>query len=153
MSLISCDIIASGGLTPTLLQSARVHLATPITNLTTSAQSTTPVFVTHFHDLQTVPSVQAPSVGQRELQFTPTSSVAFDKAKPRIVPGELVLTQEGAAHTGPPAVNIEVRLDGVNDDQVEDGMEDPQGEVWIRGPGVLAAGCVAVEWRTMSPSG
>jgi long-chain acyl-CoA synthetase len=138
---LSADTSA-GGLTPTLLQSARVHLATPITNLTTSAQSTTPVFLTHFHDLQTIPSAQVSTVGLRELQFTPTSSAAYDKSKRSVVPGELVVPSEGVAHTGPPAVNIEVRLEGVDDEQIEEGVEDPQGDVWIRGPGVLADGCV-----------
>jgi long-chain acyl-CoA synthetase len=40
-----------------------------------------------------------------------------------------------AAHTGPPSVNIEVKLTGVNDDVVEAGG-DPEGNLLVRGPPV-----------------
>ena len=40
-----------------------------------------------------------------------------------------------AAHTGPPSVNVEVKLMGVNDDGVEAGG-DPEGDLLVRGPPV-----------------
>ncbi|KIM48939.1 hypothetical protein M413DRAFT_438115 [Hebeloma cylindrosporum] len=42
---------------------------------------------------------------------------------------------KAAAHTGPPGVNVEVKLTGVNDDVVEAGG-DPDGNLLVRGPPV-----------------
>ncbi|KAF9476592.1 hypothetical protein BDN70DRAFT_882203 [Pholiota conissans] len=39
------------------------------------------------------------------------------------------------AHTGPPGINVEVKLRGVDDDAVEGGA-DPVGEILVRGPPV-----------------
>lgn len=38
-------------------------------------------------------------------------------------------------HVGAPSVNVEAKLDGVNDDAVEKGL-DPIGEILVRGPPV-----------------
>ena len=43
--------------------------------------------------------------------------------------------QEEPAHSGPPTINIEVKLVGVDDEAIEGGA-DPEGVVFIRGPPV-----------------
>jgi long-chain acyl-CoA synthetase len=43
------------------------------------------------------------------------------------------------AHVGPPSVNVEVKLIGVEDDKVEDGG-DPVGSLLVRGPPVGKTG-------------
>ena len=45
-------------------------------------------------------------------------------------------------HSGGPGSNVEVLLkgwDAPEDDEGEEGGEGPQGEVWVRGPGVVGS--------------
>lgn len=85
---------------------------------------------------------------KREFTFVPKSSANYDPSKSVEVTdkppteADVGVLEEGVAHTGAPAVNVEVMLRGVVDELVEEGGEDAQGEVWIRGPGVLGNGCV-----------
>jgi long-chain acyl-CoA synthetase len=48
------------------------------------------------------------------------------------------------AHAGPPAINVEAKLVGVDDDSVEKG-EDPAGELLVRGPSVARVEVVGEE--------
>lgn len=88
---------------------SHVLLATPVSRIHPSQLSAGPIFASHFYDLQTdtVPDVNAP------LSFSSSER----------------------AHTGPPAVNVEVVLKG---EKVEaENGEFLQGRLWARGPSLL----------------
>jgi long-chain acyl-CoA synthetase len=48
------------------------------------------------------------------------------------------------AHGGPPAINVEAKLIGVDDEAVEKGG-DPEGELWLRGPSVAKVEVIGEE--------
>ena len=48
---------------------------------------------------------------------------------------DIPLPSGKAAHTGPPGVNVEIKLTGVNDQAVEAGA-DPEGDLMVGGPPV-----------------
>lgn len=73
-----------------------------------------PVLASHSHDLQTF-ATETPS--------TPTSSAADNYAFTYL------------ATVGSPAINIEAKLEGVDDGAIESGA-DPVGSLWLRGPSV-----------------
>lgn len=77
--------------------------------LHSSPLSAGPIFASHLYDLQ-IPAI-------------PDLSVPLD-------------FRSGArAHTGPPAVNVEVLLKGAK--METDGGEPIEGSLWARGPGML----------------
>lgn len=84
-------------------------LGMPVSRLQDSPLSTGPIFVSHFHDLQT-PSIPDP---QASLDFSSSER----------------------SHTGPPAVNVEVVLKGENVES-QDG-KPLEGHLWARGPSLL----------------
>jgi long-chain acyl-CoA synthetase len=88
-------------------------LGVPTSRLHPSARSAGPIFASHFYDLQipAVPNYLAP------LTF---ESDAAERA-----------------HTGPPAVNIEVKLVGKKVDSEIQGGEPLEGQLWAGGPGLL----------------
>lgn len=84
---------------------ARIALSVPIVNVVSHSLVSGPLLASHAFDLQ---------------DFAPEK------------------TKSGAplpAHTGPPGVNVEIKLVGVDDDAVENGA-DPVGVVFVRGPPV-----------------
>jgi long-chain acyl-CoA synthetase len=85
---------------------ARIAFSVPVVIAYTHAASAAPVFASHPLDLQMFP----PS------EF---DSAAFARH----------------AHVGPPTINIEAKLVGVNDTEVESGG-DPVGVLVIKGPPV-----------------
>jgi long-chain acyl-CoA synthetase len=88
---------------------SHILLGMPISRLYPSHLSTGPVLVSHFYDLQT-PSIPDP---RTRLDFSSPER----------------------AHTGPPAVNVEVVLKG---DKVHtEGGEPLEGQLWARGPSIL----------------
>jgi len=100
------SILYIGPLDSEILTPARIALSVPFINAFTHPLVAAPVLASHPLDLQDFPSQ---AVGK-------SSGRTF-------------------AHTGPPGVNVEVKLVGVNDDLVENGG-DPAGEVLVRGPPV-----------------
>lgn len=84
---------------------ARIALSVPVINVLSHPLVSGPVLASHAFDLQ---------------EFPPTRNKS-----------EAVLP----AHTGPPGVNVEVKLVGVDDEAVEGGA-DPVGVVFVRGPPV-----------------
>jgi len=89
-----------------VLTAARISLSIPLVNAFTHPLVAAPVLASHPLDLQDFP-----------LQTTDNNG------------------QKASAPTGPPGVNVEVKLVGVDDNIVEDGG-DPSGEVQVRGPPV-----------------
>jgi long-chain acyl-CoA synthetase len=102
---------------------SHILLGMPTSRLYPSNLSTGPVLVSHFYDLQT-PSIPNPTA---ELDFGSSER----------------------AHTGPPAVNVEVVLKG--DNVHTEGGEPLEGRLWARGPSILRSseykgsdGCVQI---------
>lgn len=117
------EVVVSGGpLEEEIMTPARVALSVAFVNATTHPLVAAPVLATHPLDLQDIPLAASPLT-------------AKDKGGDK----NLASSGKGKAHTGPPTVNVEVKLLGVDDDVVESGG-DPVGEVVVRGPPV----CVAV---------
>ncbi|TCD65411.1 hypothetical protein EIP91_002710 [Steccherinum ochraceum] len=107
-------VIASGGpLEASAITPARIALSIPVVNSYIHPAVTGPIFASHPLDLQTFPSI--PPVQ--------TASAAENYS----------FTYDGAV--GPPTVNIEAKLLGVNDPAVEGGS-DPVGSLQVRGPSV-----------------
>ncbi|KAA1471333.1 acetyl-CoA synthetase-like protein [Dentipellis sp. KUC8613] len=99
-------IVVSGGtLDDHALTPTRIALSIPFVHAHTHPLVTAPVFASHPLDLQTF---DAPKGAKR----TPDAALA---------------------HVGPPTINIEVKLVGVDDDALEKGA-DPVGHVHVRGP-------------------
>lgn len=92
---------------------SHVLLGVPTSRLHSSSRSAGPIFASHFYDLQisAVPNYLTP--------------LAFDSES------------ENRAHTGPPAVNIEVKLVGQKVDSEVEGGEPLEGRLWASGPGLL----------------
>lgn len=84
---------------------ARIALSVPIVNVVSHPLVSGPLLASHAFDLQDFPPAKTAS-------------------------GALL-----PAHTGPPGVNVEVKLVGVDDEAVENGA-DPVGVVFVRGPPV-----------------
>ncbi|OCB84357.1 hypothetical protein A7U60_g9037 [Sanghuangporus baumii] len=103
------SVIISGGKLPISKDSltpARLALSVPIVNAHEHPLVVGPVFFSHPLDFQEFPENSA---GNPEFA--------------------------GIAHVGPPSINIEVKIVGVDDAAVEKGA-DPIGEVVVRGPSV-----------------
>lgn len=88
-----------GPLDTNTMISARVALSVPVVNVHKHSLVAGPVFFSHPLDLQMFASTE----------------------------GE-ILSSPPLAHVGPPSINVEVKLSGVNDDAVESGA-NPVGEV------------------------
>lgn len=102
-----------GSLESSALTPARIALSIPVVNSYTHPAVAGPIFASHPLDLQTFPSISP----------VPTATAAENYS----------YTYESPV--GPPTVNIESKLLGVNDDAVEGGG-DPVGALWVRGPAV-----------------
>jgi long-chain acyl-CoA synthetase len=94
-----------GSLETSALAPARIALSVPLVNVLNHPLVAGPVMASHPLDLQIFPT----QIGGDE--FSPVASV------------------------GPPSVNVEVKLNGVNDNMVKDGG-DPVGTMSVRGPSV-----------------
>lgn len=88
-------------------------LGVPTSRLHPSPRSAGPILASHFYDLQ-IPAVPN--------YLTP---LTFDSGS-----GE-------RAHTGPPAVNVEVKLVGDKVDTEVQGGDPLEGRLWAGGPGML----------------
>jgi long-chain acyl-CoA synthetase len=96
-----------GHLDAAFLTSARIALSVPFVNAFTHPLVAAPVLASHALDLQ---------------DFSLTTDDKTTKSK-------------AVAPTGPPGINVEVKLLGVIDDVVEKGG-DPSGDLFVRGPPV-----------------
>jgi len=99
-------VVSGGHLDEDVLTSARIALSVPFVNVFTHPIIAAPVLASHALDLQ---------------DFYLTTD---DKT-----------TSKAVAPTGPPGVNVEVKLVGVMDESVEKGG-DPSGDLFVRGPPV-----------------
>ncbi|EAU88139.1 acetyl-CoA synthetase [Coprinopsis cinerea okayama7 len=113
-------IVSGGPVDADLMTPARIAFSVPVINTLSHPLVAAPVLASHAFDLQ-------------DFSLTGTSS---QKPLP--------------AHTGPPGVNVEVKLVGVDDEKVESGG-DPVGVMYVRGPPV--AKLVNVEGYVEVPSG
>lgn len=95
-----------GPIDPSSVTPARIALSVPLVNSHIHPLVTGPIFASHPLDLQIFP-------------ISETTTDPFDHN----------------AHVGPPSVNLEVKLVGVEDQAVENGA-DPIGVLMIRGPTV-----------------
>ncbi|TFK26386.1 acetyl-CoA synthetase [Coprinopsis marcescibilis] len=98
-------IVSGGTIEASLMTPARIAFSVPVINCLSHPLVTAPVLASHAFDLQ---------------DFT------LDKTN---------VSVEFPAHTGPPGVNVEVKLVGVDDEAVESGS-DPVGVMLVRGPPV-----------------
>ncbi|KAL7409957.1 hypothetical protein BDY24DRAFT_418471 [Mrakia frigida] len=146
-------IVVGESPSPSLLLESHLHLSLPLTRMTYSPLSTSPIFVSHFYDLQALPpfifhSHSEHNVSPQEFTFTPTSSSRASLATEKnTVHQEMTVAPspggaEGRVHTGGPSSNVEVLLKGFDGKDQEEGEEEEEGqdgggEVWIRGPGVV----------------
>ncbi|KAL1947959.1 hypothetical protein VTO73DRAFT_13683 [Trametes versicolor] len=116
-------IVSGGALEAQAFTPARIALSVPVINAHTHPLVAGPVFASHALDLQT---------------FGPgTSGAASTSAA-----DAYALTY--LAPVGPPSVNVEAKLSGVDDTAVEAGA-DPVGELHVRGPSVGRPLSVTVE--------
>jgi len=107
-------IISGGDLEIQALTPSRISLSVPLVNAYTHPLVAGPVLASHPLDLQTFTAEPASST---------TSSAADTYAFTYL------------ASVGSPAINIEAKLTGVDDNAVENGA-DPVGSLYIRGPSV-----------------
>ncbi|KAI0781105.1 acetyl-CoA synthetase-like protein [Trametes elegans] len=107
-------VIVGGGLETQALTPARIALSVPVINAHAHPLVAGPVFASHALDLQTF-ATDASAV---------SSSSAADAYAFRYL-----------APVGPPSVNVEAKLAGVDDTAVEAGA-DPVGALHVRGPSV-----------------
>jgi long-chain acyl-CoA synthetase len=107
------DMRFVGDLENQALTPSRIALSTPLVNAYTHPLVAGPVFASHALDLQTFPA-----------ETTSSSSSAAD-----------TYAFTYLAPVGSPAINIEVKLVGVDDNAIEKGA-DPSGSLWLRGPSV-----------------
>ncbi|KAI0060819.1 acetyl-CoA synthetase-like protein [Artomyces pyxidatus] len=96
-------VVSGEPLKADLLTPSRIGLSVPFVVAHTHPLVTAPIFASHPHDLQT---------------FAPPAGGHSDA---------------GLAHVGPPVVNIETKLVGVDDDAIAKG-DDPVGTLHVRGP-------------------
>ncbi|KAI0336359.1 acetyl-CoA synthetase-like protein [Cubamyces sp. BRFM 1775] len=117
-------IIVSGGpLEAQALTPARIALSVPIINAHVHPLVAGPVFASHALDLQTFP-IASPGAASTSA----SDAYAFTYLAP----------------VGPPSVNVEAKLTGVDDTAVEAGS-DPVGALHVRGPSVGRPLSVEVE--------
>lgn len=102
-----------GSLESSVLTPARIALSVPLVNAHTHPVVAGPVLASHPLDLQTFPVTPA----------TPGSLASDNFAFAYQAP------------VGPPSINIEAKLTGVDDAAVENGA-DPIGALFLRGPSV-----------------
>ncbi|KAI0670544.1 acetyl-CoA synthetase-like protein [Trametes maxima] len=107
-------IVSGGPLEAQALAPARIALSVPVINAHAHPLVAGPVFASHALDLQTFPTA-APG--------GPSASAADAYAFTYLAP------------VGPPSVNVEAKLTGVDDTTVEAGA-DPIGVLYVRGPSV-----------------
>ncbi|PIL23838.1 hypothetical protein GSI_13589 [Ganoderma sinense ZZ0214-1] len=106
-------VVGGGPLEAQNLTPSRIALSVPVINVHSHPLVAGPVFASHALDLQTFPpSGTAPSASASD-------AYAFTYLAP----------------VGPPSVNVEVKLTGVDDSAVEAGS-DPVGALRVRGPSV-----------------
>lgn len=105
---------AAGPLEAQALTPSRIALSVPVINVHSHPLAAGPVFASHALDLQTFP----PAV------LTSSSASAAD-----------AYAFTYLAPVGPPSVNVEVKLTGVDDAAVEAGA-DPVGALHMRGPSI-----------------
>ncbi|KAJ2917592.1 hypothetical protein MD484_g2778, partial [Candolleomyces efflorescens] len=98
-------IVSGGSIEASLMTPARIALSVPVINVLSHPLVSGPVLASHAFDLQDFPA---------------------EKTKSHTTL---------PAHTGPPGINVEVKLVGVDDEAVEKGG-DPVGVVFVRGPPV-----------------
>ncbi|RDX48303.1 acetyl-CoA synthetase-like protein [Lentinus brumalis] len=96
------------------LTPSRIALSVPVINVHSHPLAAGPIFASHALDLQTFPPAASSS---------PSASAADAYAFTYLAP------------VGPPSVNVEVKLTGVDDAAVEGGA-DPVGALHVRGPSV-----------------
>lgn len=108
LSLRHLGPIEAQALTP-----ARIALSVPLVNVHGHSAIAGPVFASHPLDLQVFPPVASSSSGSA------SDAYAFTYLAP----------------VGPPSMNVEAKLLGVNDEAIEGGA-DPVGELFVRGPSV-----------------
>ncbi|KAI0080591.1 acetyl-CoA synthetase-like protein [Panus rudis PR-1116 ss-1] len=108
-------VVSGGPLEAESLMPARIALSVPIVNAYIHPAVSGPVLASHPLDLQS---------------FPPTPPVASGKAS---ASDNFAFAYQ--APVGPPTINAEVKLAGVDDDSVEKG-EDPVGYLLVRGPTV-----------------
>lgn len=106
--------LIAGPLEAQALTPSRIALSVPVINVHSHPVVAGPVFASHPLDLQTFPA-STPS--------TPSASAADAYAFTYLSP------------VGPPSVNVEAKLTGVDDSAVEGGA-DPIGALHVRGPSV-----------------
>jgi long-chain acyl-CoA synthetase len=155
-SLILCSCSCIDLPSQSLYLSSLVQLSIPVTRITSSSVSTSPIFASHFYDFQQIPTSSTPfspssaslNPPVTEFSFTPTSSAHADPSnKPNTeMPSDYspayaaATAGEGAdwkVHSGPPTSNVEVVLKGIDEEGVEERGEDAVGDVWVGGPGVV----------------
>lgn len=105
----------AGNVDAQALTPARIALSVPLVNAYTHPLVAGPVLASHPLDLQTFP-LNAQNAGQGR---SAADSFAFAYTAP----------------VGPPSVNVEAKLMGVDDAAVEGGA-DPVGDLYVRGPSV-----------------
>ncbi|EPQ58407.1 hypothetical protein GLOTRDRAFT_137130 [Gloeophyllum trabeum ATCC 11539] len=102
-------IVVSGGpLDAEALPPSRIALSIPIVNAHTHPIVPGPVLASHPLDLQSFPTAE------EKKESGPFATLY---------------------HTGPPSINLEAKLNGVNDEVIEGGG-DPEGSLFVRGPSV-----------------
>ncbi|CDO70739.1 hypothetical protein BN946_scf184798.g54 [Trametes cinnabarina] len=106
-------IVSGGPLEAQALTPARIALSVPVINAHSHPLVAGPVFASHALDLQTFPTSNA----------APSPSAADAYAFTYLAP------------VGPPSVNVEAKLTGLDDAAVEAGA-DPIGALHVRGPSV-----------------
>ncbi|KAI0747958.1 acetyl-CoA synthetase-like protein [Daedaleopsis nitida] len=107
-------IIGGGPLEAQALTPSRISLSVPVINVHSHPFAAGPVFASHPLDLQTFPPSTPPA---------PSASAADAYAFTYLAP------------VGPPSVNVEVKLVGVDDSAVQGGA-DPVGDMYMRGPSI-----------------
>ncbi|RPD65968.1 acetyl-CoA synthetase-like protein [Lentinus tigrinus ALCF2SS1-7] len=106
--------VSGGPFEAQALTPSRIALSVPVINVHSHPLAAGPVFASHAQDLQTFPP-------------TPVSSSAASAAD--------AYAFTYLAPVGPPTVNVEVKLTGVDDTAVEAGA-DPVGALHMRGPSI-----------------
>lgn len=102
------------------LTPARVALSIPLVNAFTHPLCAAPVLATHPLDLQDFARAATTSAFSEKLSSdNGTAAEGYARSAP----------------FGPPAVNVETKLVGVDDEAVENAM-DPEGTLLVRGPPV-----------------
>lgn len=107
-------VVSGGPLEVQALTPSRIALSVPVINVHSHPTAAGPVFASHPLDLQTFPT---------SASSTPSLSAADAYAFTYLAP------------VGPPTVNVEVKLTGVDDAAVEAGA-DPVGALYLRGPSI-----------------